>query len=285
MYIFAFRITYKKEIIEESVIMGETSHSFEMKTQILEHIKKHPEFTKYIEDIDCLVTRIDPFLSIDTLDLNKLQTNIQSNLTIPTAVYSNKTVNNKDLDNKAYTQIDWFDVDKDLFDLSKLVVYTDGGLVPDANVGTYGLAVYCNKGQLICTVSGNVPMSWHYPQSRNISSECYSFYRALLQIGVVTKRLGISDIPVELVYDYEGLGEWYAGNWKAKKAVAMNFIQFSRGIIPDHLFDLTWVKGHEGVMGNELADTLAERVNQFVKANRNQFTEFGEYCPDCSKII
>ncbi len=63
---------------------------------------------------------------------------------------------------------------------------------------------------------------------------------------------------VHILYDYQGIESWATGSWKAKNAHTQAYRDFCESARERLNIDFTHVKGHTGVDGNEVCDTLAK---------------------------
>lgn len=65
---------------------------------------------------------------------------------------------------------------------------------------------------------------------------------------------------VELHHDYEGLGRWADGSWKANKPGTQNYAAFCQKAAKTMTIRFVKVKGHSGDANNDLADALAKKA-------------------------
>jgi ribonuclease H-related protein len=127
----------------------------------------------------------------------------------------------------------------------KFIAATDGS----HNRGKFGwgFAVTDEKGTLLvtCYGSGIVDPAWAH--GWNIASECTAVIRLLESIK--------PGVELEVLHDYEGVGKWARGEWKAKTPVSSGYIAELKRLRRNVKF--TWVKGHAGHALNETVDQLA----------------------------
>ena len=91
-----------------------------------------------------------------------------------------------------------------------------------------------------------------YAESWNVAGEIYGAMAALRYC----EEHGFS--PVVLHYDYEGVGEWALGTWKANTQVAKDYVEFLSTLTIKMGFKK--VKGHSGDPLNERCDELAKNA-------------------------
>lgn len=129
--------------------------------------------------------------------------------------------------------------------------YIDGSYNHAAGVYSYGGFIRDGNDTTLLQGVGNDP---RYLKERNIAGEAMG----VLQTMETALFLGLHEII--LYYDYAGLEQWAAGNWKAKSPLATYYVQ-EYGRLKDFLtVHFVHVKGHTGNEGNELADILAKEA-------------------------
>ncbi|HHW89813.1 MAG TPA: reverse transcriptase-like protein [Clostridiales bacterium] len=132
------------------------------------------------------------------------------------------------------------------------VIYTDGSFDEKSQYYGYGAIIFGKdeKEIKICDC-GNDP---DYIKERNIAGEVFGVISALI------KCIELEKYKIKIFYDYEGIGKWAKGEWKANSKSAQllskTIKQFNK------LLDITFVKvaGHSNNKHNEEADALAKKA-------------------------
>lgn len=145
----------------------------------------------------------------------------------------------------------WGDIIKSDIDSGYVVAFSDGSY--DDKLKRYSYGVLLIDGNLkeseICGYSSNEK----YLPGRNIAGEILGVINAL--DWAVSN--GFSKIKI--YHDYEGLGKWATGEWKADSDVARMFIAILQGKYSEIVVILfEKVKGHSSNRYNDRADELAK---------------------------
>lgn len=122
-------------------------------------------------------------------------------------------------------------------------VYVDGSFSnANAHAGWGFVAVKDNKE--IFSASG---VSKEPALSRNIDGELQASIEAILWAEK-------ENIEITICHDYEGIGRWATGEWKANSEVAKQYVDFIRKHKVPHFVK---VSAHSGNKWNDRADELA----------------------------
>jgi len=89
---------------------------------------------------------------------------------------------------------------------------------------------------------------------RNVTGEIVAVIHALNW----AYKNGYKDI--EILYDYQGIGAWIDGSWKAKNEYTQKYVQSVKNAQKVMNISFAKVKGHSGVKFNEVADKLAKEA-------------------------
>lgn len=129
--------------------------------------------------------------------------------------------------------------------------YIDGSCRQAGGLYGYGGFLRENGKCHIVQGTGNNPQ---YVNDRNVAGEVIG----ALQIVFLSRKLGISEI--NLYYDYAGIEQWAAGNWRAKTPLARYYRDTLEILEGDIKINFIKVEGHSGIEGNEIADCLAKEA-------------------------
>ena len=93
-----------------------------------------------------------------------------------------------------------------------------------------------------------------YMEYRNVTGEI----RGALEVIRQCLKMGIPEI--NLYYDYSGVEQWAAGNWKCKNELSKFYYSYYRKYKDRLTVHFIHVDGHTGIEGNEIADYLAREA-------------------------
>lgn len=132
----------------------------------------------------------------------------------------------------------------------KVYVYTDGSYsscYPDRYAGAF--LVY--RG--VNCIHTNSGCGTKAIAMKNIAGELSAVMHA-------AKWLKDNNYSGVIVYDYIGIGKWMNGGWKAKKGYTKAYKDFMTPYVKAGIVSFKHVKGHNGDLGNSLADNLAREA-------------------------
>ncbi len=127
--------------------------------------------------------------------------------------------------------------------------YTDGSYNNDTGI-TGGGGVLEFKGQKYFFAMRTTEKDAEYNDMRNVGGEILAARAALNK----AKELGIKSLHI--YHDYEGVGAWVKGEWKANKSATQEWAAFAKESGIDLVF--THVYSHTGIKWNEAADEIAK---------------------------
>lgn len=152
-----------------------------------------------------------------------------------------------------------------------LHVYSDGSWHDASRTASYGFAVYADPdGDPIHTECGLVDPATveavmgdeicpdNLMNMRNIAGEVFGVLQALFWVMDAER-------PMVLYHDYTGLAHWVQGSWTPRNPYTEKYTAILREFL-DYIVRFVHVKGHTGIPGNELADTLAKQALEPVRA-------------------
>ena len=157
----------------------------------------------------------------------------------------------------------------DAVELSKeagtLVLYTDGSRKkkPDTEEIVFGYGtVILDAGDVLHRFGG---ASDHptFAVYENVAGETMAVVEGLKWV-----RQNRPDIKkLVLFYDYQGVGQWAQGSWKAKNIMSQRYVAFMQSFRVETGIELVFnhVKGHMGNRFNEMADEEAgQAIDEFI---------------------
>lgn len=134
----------------------------------------------------------------------------------------------------------------------RLIAYVDGSF--DAAIGKYafGCVILTPDGDII-KESGN----GDNPESLAIRNVAGEMLGAMTAVRWAIKN-GYDNL--ELRYDYEGIGKWATGVWKAKNTLTQKYAEYMQRQQNHIKISFRKVKAHSGDYYNEEADKLAKEA-------------------------
>lgn len=151
--------------------------------------------------------------------------------------------------------------------MQTFTVYTDGSYMDgnDLHCGdeTHGGVVFMGEGDSIGSRIHVYSKKPQFTSMWNVGGEIIAAYAAIQSIAARIKQQNeeyMETYQLNLVYDYEGIGAWLTGRWKAKKPATRWFVEIVRSIleqVPNLKVNYIWVRGHASSFGNNEADRVA----------------------------
>lgn len=144
--------------------------------------------------------------------------------------------------------------------MSKIIFYTDGSY-NKKNSKVYGWASYIiDESDLKTSISGT---GHEFIESWQIGGECEAVLQSLKYF--LKNNLFKKYKTIEIRYDYLGVEKWATGEWKRNKNVSKNYAKQFKELklyCLAHNVNITFtkVKGHSGILGNDIADDLAKKA-------------------------
>lgn len=144
--------------------------------------------------------------------------------------------------------------------------YTDGSFGDDRL--THGGVVFADElGEVTSAVHVKTGKT-DFVSMRNVGGEILASWTAILIAVNSVKKYNeesMDTYQLNLVYDYEGVGKWLNGSWRAKKKATMWYVKTVRELlqsVPNLEINLQWVRGHSTTRLNNIADAVADYQNQ-----------------------
>ena len=126
-------------------------------------------------------------------------------------------------------------------------VYTDGSY----RDGTYSGAFLVYAGT-VC-VYKDAGCGTKAASMQNVAGELSAVMHAAVWLAK-------NDKVGTIVYDYTGVEKWLTKEWKCKNEFTKAYFEFMKKYVDDGTVKFKWVKGHNGDLGNSLADKLAREA-------------------------
>lgn len=141
-------------------------------------------------------------------------------------------------------------------------VYTDGSFWTDGL--THGGIIFAEPTGDNYISSIHVQTSVQdFVSMRNVGGEILAAWTAIWSVIESVKKQPEEQFVMDLYFDYEGVGKWLTGEWKAKKPATIWYRDSIAGMlstVPNLKLNMHWVRGHAGNRLNELADRAATYI-------------------------
>ena len=148
-------------------------------------------------------------------------------------------------------------------------VFTDGSYSKDDSNHTHGGIVFGDENNKVLSRIHVVTSIKDFTSMNNVGGEILAAWSAILSVVSSVKQAneekGLEQYQLTLVYDYEGVGKWITGEWRAKKKATQWYRESVKKLVssvPNLKVRFIWVKGHEDTYLNHAADyTAAYNLN------------------------
>lgn len=129
--------------------------------------------------------------------------------------------------------------------------FVDGSINTYTGVYGYGGFIHHDDKYYLIQGTGNNPK---YASNRNVAGEVIG------AIQTIWKALNLNITEMNLYFDYEGIEQWATGGWSANSELSRQYRDAMHRIRDRITIHYVKVKGHTGIEGNELADSLARQA-------------------------
>ena len=135
----------------------------------------------------------------------------------------------------------------------KVIVYTDGGCVPNPGKGGWGALLMCNNREK--EIFGGVD---------GTTNNRMELMAAIQALNTLTRPCDVT-IYSDSKYVVDGITKWYPKWIKNGRTNFVNpdFWHALAAAATPHTVTWQWIKGHSGIPGNERADELAMRAIEY----------------------
>lgn len=150
-------------------------------------------------------------------------------------------------------------------EVGTIVLHTDGSRkkVPDTEDIVFGYSCIYLDNEVVIHKLGGASDNKAYAVYENVAGELMAVVEGLKWVQV--NRPDIKKVVV--FYDYQGVGFWAEGSWKAKNVMTQRYVAFMKAFREETGLELVFkhVKGHMGNRFNEMADEVAgEAIDAFL---------------------
>lgn len=136
----------------------------------------------------------------------------------------------------------------------EVIAFVDGSFSSSDEKSGFGVIIIDNKGvQTPLYKAFTKQLNADFIELRNVAAELEGVKEA------VNWAIAYAKTKIKIYYDYEGIGKWADGSWKANKDITkqyVNFIKEKKALIS---IDFCKVPAHSGIEFNEMADQLAKK--------------------------
>lgn len=135
----------------------------------------------------------------------------------------------------------------------EVIAFVDGSYNPAEEKAGFGVILIDDKGiQTPLYKAFTKTLSPEFIEFRNVAAELEGVKEAVKWAIAYNKK------KIIIYYDYEGIGKWADGAWKAKKDLTRQYVAFIKEKLAYISIEFIKVPAHSGIEYNEAADTLAK---------------------------
>lgn len=134
-----------------------------------------------------------------------------------------------------------------------VIAFVDGSYSSTEQKSGFGVIIIDNKGiQTPLYKAFTKQLSADFLELRNVAAELEGVKEAI-KWAIAYKKTRI-----KIYYDYEGIGKWADGSWRAKKDITRQYVTFLKDKRALITIEFCKVPAHSGIEYNEMADKLAK---------------------------
>lgn len=135
----------------------------------------------------------------------------------------------------------------------EVIAFVDGSFSASDEKAGFGVIIIDDKGvQTPLYKAFTKQLHADFLELRNVAAELEGVKEA------VNWAIEYNKTRIKIYYDYEGIGNWADGSWKAKKDLTKQYVSFIQQKKALVTIDFCKVPAHSGIEYNEQADKLAK---------------------------
>lgn len=135
----------------------------------------------------------------------------------------------------------------------EVIAFVDGSYSSKEEKAGFGAILIDDRGvQTPLYRAFTKTLSSEFLEFRNVAAELEGVKEAIKWAIAYNKK------KITIYYDYEGIGKWADGTWKAKKKLTQQYVAFLRDKRTLISVEFIKVPAHSGIEYNEAADSLAK---------------------------
>lgn len=153
-----------------------------------------------------------------------------------------------------------------------LHIYTDGACVPNPGRGAWGYIVFDNKDVMLKEKSG----------SNNLTTNNRMEYTAMLEVlkdyphtevVIYSDSMLLIQTVTSWMHKWSRNGWMKKGKFKQEEVKNLDIVMLLFKHYNPLYHKIKWVKGHDGIMGNEMVDDLCSRLLGSSISNYNNYSK------------
>jgi len=135
----------------------------------------------------------------------------------------------------------------------EVIAFVDGSYSSTEQKSGFGVIIIDNKGiRTPLYKAFTKQLSADFLELRNVAAELEGVKEAI-KWAIAYKKTRI-----KIYYDYEGIGKWADGSWRAKRDITRQYVTFLKDKRALITIEFCKVPAHSGIEYNEMADKLAK---------------------------